>query len=210
MPWHKHTPQASNTFSRNSMTTRWLRLDSEAYKRDHIQTEKEEAANTQTPIVPMIEEAAQEQKEEEETRQGTPRPQNPNRGTGYNSHNADSRSTARRIGGVTPRQVSQWGATSSTNATTLASTDPTTEVMTNLQTGSSQPPKNILTILEEEWGHHSNVFCSRLIDISFQYLFWTFCFGVRRARTYPTSIRGVVHVTRRTSCETNPKRRVGR
>ena len=51
------------------MTTRWLRLDSEAYKRDHIQTEKEEAANTQASIGPMIEEGAQEQKEEEETRQ---------------------------------------------------------------------------------------------------------------------------------------------
>ena len=79
MPWHKHTPQASNTFSRNSMTTRWLRLDFEAYECDRIQAEKEEAANTQASIGPMIEEGAQEQKEEEETRQGTPRPQNPNR-----------------------------------------------------------------------------------------------------------------------------------
>ena len=62
-------PRASNTFPRNSTTTRWLRLDFEAYECDRIQAEKEEAANTQTPIVPMIEEAAQEQKEEEETRQ---------------------------------------------------------------------------------------------------------------------------------------------
>ena len=72
-------PRASNTFPRNSTTTRWLRLDFEAYECDRIQAEKEEAANTQASIGPMIEEGAQEQKEEEETRQGTPRPQNPNR-----------------------------------------------------------------------------------------------------------------------------------
>ena len=35
---------------------------------------------------------------------------------------------------------------------TLASTEPTAEVMINIQTESSQPVEDILTILEEEWG----------------------------------------------------------
>ena len=137
MPWHKHTPQASNTFSRNSMTTRWLRLDFEAYECDRIQAEKEEAANTQASIGPMIEEGAQEQKEEEETRQGTAQTIEPQHEASTPTSTMETQhqqldASAELHNDKSPNEEPPQAPTQP--PTTLACTEPTTEVMNNIQT----------------------------------------------------------------------------